>query len=64
MQTKAAKLLLSRFLEFTEAEVLKAFASLARATVHPEFIYIPGERKDRILLVAHADTVNDEKYSP
>lgn len=64
MQTRTAKQLLSRFLSFTETEVLGAFASLARAQKHPEYIYIPGPRKDRILLVAHADTVNDSKYSP
>lgn len=66
MQAKSARQLLSRFLEFTETEVLGAFASLARAQEHKgkEFVYIPGTRKDRILLVAHADTVNDEKYTP
>ena len=28
------------------------------------FLYIPGKRKDRVLLVAHADTVWDREYEP
>ena len=27
------------------------------------FVYVPGTRKDRVLLVAHADTVWDKYYS-
>lgn len=60
MQEKTVKALLSRFLRYTEAEVINTFASLPNAQVpdNRAYVYIPGSRSDRILLVAHADTVN------
>lgn len=58
MLTKSVKGLLSRFLTYTEQEVLNSFASLQGAVITKEFVYVPGSRDDRILLVAHADTVN------
>lgn len=60
MLNKQAKGLLSRFLTYTEKEVLDAFAYLQGAIAKKEYVYVPGGRKDRILLVAHADTVNEE----
>lgn len=50
------------------AEVFERFAALPGAvegkgdSPMQHFIYIPGTRKDRILLVAHADTVWDAHY--
>ncbi len=49
-------------------EVFALFASLPGAILYEgekpmeRFVYIPGTRKDRILLTAHADTVWDERY--
>ena len=45
--------------------VMKLFESLPGAIAHYDggkrnFVYVPGTRKDRVLLVAHADTVWDE----
>ena len=50
-------------------EVFDEFAKLDNAQVYGDkplkrFIYIPGTRKDRVLLVAHADTVWDKNYMP
>lgn len=45
-------------------EVLERFASLPNAERigknEEQFVYIPGTRKDRVLLVAHADTVHKQ----
>ena len=62
---------LKRFCSFplkTSVEVLKAFADLPGAISHFDsgkhnFVYVPGTRQDRVLLVAHADTVWDEEYT-
>lgn len=49
-------------------DIFALFASLPGAIVcegekpMERFVYIPGTRKDRILLTAHADTVWDERY--
>jgi hypothetical protein len=49
-------------------EIFALFSSLPGAIFkegkHPmeRFVYIPGTRKDRVLLTAHADTVWDERY--
>ena len=54
-------------------DVLGMFATLPRAEYHFDgefrnFVYVPGTRADRVLLVAHADTVwhldyNGEEYT-
>jgi len=48
------------FEEFMEAKDA-VFHRNARSTKEA-FLYIPGTRKDRVVLVAHADTVWDEAY--
>ena len=61
---------LKRFCSFSirsSLDVLKVFADLPGAICHLDgdknnFVYVPGTRKDRVLLVAHADTVWDEQY--
>ncbi|TXT66026.1 MAG: hypothetical protein BAJALOKI3v1_50024 [Promethearchaeota archaeon] len=46
---------------YTPKDVLEKFASLDNSISHGEykerFVFIPGSRQDRVLLVAHADTV-------
>ena len=63
--------LLHEFLQFpldNADGIFTKFASLERAVTaqgqNPleRFVYIPGTRKDRVLLVAHADTVWDAAY--
>ncbi len=63
--------LLKRFLGMSVSatdEVFSAFEDLPGAitgrgeTNLERFVYVPGSRKDRILLVAHADTVWDCEY--
>lgn len=51
--------LLTRFIGASEAEVLDLFRALPGAQDGPEesFVYVPGSRSDRLLLVGHADTV-------
>ncbi len=50
-------------------EILDRFADLPSAIRgqgnHPmeRFVYVPGERQDRILLIAHVDTVWDRQYT-
>lgn len=71
MDSAEAKRVLERFLSFditSAKEVLDEFASLSGAVVHKDgeknnFVYVPGARKDRVLLVAHADTVWDSLYN-
>lgn len=61
--SKTDKALLSRFLTYTESEVLDLFAALPSAIRSgSDYVYIPGTRTDRILLVSHADTVNQRVY--
>lgn len=49
-------------------ELLRRFASLPGAVfrqgAHPleRFVYVPGARTDRVLLIAHCDTVWDQNY--
>ena len=61
-----AKQLLEQFLNFpitSSDEIISFFGQLPGAVskkgAHPleQFVYVPGSRKDRVLLVAHADTV-------
>jgi hypothetical protein len=62
---------LSEWMTRSEDQVIEAFSSLKDAKLEGKgdqrFVFIPGTRDDRILLVAHADTVFDEpaklKYS-
>jgi hypothetical protein len=51
------KNVLEKFLMMYPDEVLATFASLPGAVVDKDYIYVPGTREDRVLLVAHADTV-------
>ena len=61
---------LMHFLSFSPEDslpVLREFAALDRARscfagMKNNFVYIPGTRKDRVLLVAHTDTVWDRVY--
>lgn len=61
---------LMRFLSYplsSSAQVLEQFAGLSGAVAHFDggknnFVYVPGSRPDRVLLVAHADTVWDDYY--
>ena len=70
MDKKYAKKTLEMFLSFplnTGKPVLEHFATLPGASVHLDggknnFVYVPGTREDRVLLVAHVDTVWDEMY--
>ena len=63
---------LTHFLSFplnSATKLLEQFRSLP-GSVAPEappselqqFVYVPGSRKDRVLLLAHADTVWDDNY--
>ena len=62
---------LERFLSFpleSARPVLEEFAHLPGAVAVFEegkksFVFVPGSREDRILLVAHADTVWDALYT-
>ena len=70
MDKEYAKEILMHFLSFplTESDgILGAFASLPNAEAHFDgkkrcFVYVPGSRPDRVLLLAHADTVWDSAY--
>ena len=63
---------LEKFLSMTVRSsdpVFEEFAKLEGAQVYgteplKRFIYIPGSRDDRVLLVAHADTVWDKNWRP
>src|SRR5512135_2254465 len=59
MNITAYKELLTRFLTMTETEVLNAFGALKGAVRTRDYVFIEGRRKDRILLVAHADTAGN-----
>jgi len=64
--------ILKRFLSFplnSAEEVLEQFRALPGSVVPEEppseleqFVYVPGKRPDRVLLVAHADTVWDDLH--
>lgn len=62
--------ILERFCSFpldSSREVLGEFAKLPGAISHFDggkrnFVYVPGTREDRVVLVAHADTVWDREY--
>ena len=71
MDRKLAIDTLKEFCSFdisTSKEVMKKFEELPGAIAHYDggknnFVYIPGTREDRVLLVSHADTVWDEQYN-
>ena len=52
------------WMKMTQAQVFESFANINGAFYDGrgkrQFVYIPGTRKDRVLLVAHADTVWDD----
>lgn len=52
-----AKYVFSVFSTFPNAVISKGENPLER------FVYVPGNRKDRVLLIAHSDTIWDEKYT-
>lgn len=54
------KHIIERFLRMSVDEVLRTFASLPGAVDYTDFVFVPGTRQDRVLLVAHADTVSAE----
>lgn len=70
MDINIAKRVLESFCTFPINEscgVLNAFAALPGAVRRSDqklesFVYVPGVRKDRVLLVAHADTVWNTHY--
>ena len=72
MDKKIARAVLEKFCSFpitSSEEVLKTFASLPHAVAHLDgeknnFVYLPGSREDRVVLLAHADTVWDAYYFP
>lgn len=69
---KKARKTLENFLSMTvksSDDVIEAFSVLPNAQKYDgggmrRFVYIPGTRDDRVLLVAHADTVWDKHYMP
>ena len=72
MDKKLAKDTLKRFCSFpigSSKEILDTFAELPNARCSYDengkgnFVYIPGTREDRVLLIAHADTVWDKSYN-
>lgn len=56
------------FMKMTHTEVLQKFMTIEGAygdgKGDSSFVYIPGTRKDRVLMVAHADTVFGYGHSP
>ena len=70
MNVTSAKQILHRFCSFpvsSTEDILQEFANVPGAIVHfdgqkKNFVYIPGTRRDRVLLVAHVDTVWDAFY--
>lgn len=68
---EAERVILKEFLDCPledGGEILRRFADLPGAVLrqgaHPleRFVYVPGARKDRVLLIAHCDTVWDQNY--
>ena len=70
IEKEYAKRVLEELLSFPiedSSKVIERFASLPNAIYHSDkekrnFVYVPGKRKDRALLIAHADTVWDKMY--
>ena len=70
MQTSEERAVLQEFLSFrpeSANRVLEKFAALEGAVYRSDgdklrFVYVPGRRKDRVVLAAHADTVWDRYY--
>ena len=70
MNREIAKRTLQRFCSFpigSSRELMEVFGALEGAVSvfdgdKRNFVYIPGTRQDRTLLVAHADTVWDKEY--
>lgn len=70
LQIESARKTLEYFCAFpldSSEELLKKFAELPGAISHfdggkKNFVYVPGTRKDRVVLIAHADTVWDRDY--
>ena len=70
MMESEARQTLMHFLSFRPHmtyPVLRQFADLPGAIAHFDgeknnFVYVPGSRSDRVVLIAHADTVWDEYY--
>ncbi len=66
-----AKKVLEEFLSLpleNSSDVLEKFAALPNAIYHNDggklsFVYVPGNRDDRVVLAAHADTVWDKYYN-
>lgn len=66
------KKILETFLSFpvdSTAEIFRLFAREAGMVVHSDgdkrtFAYFKGGRRDKVLLIAHADTVWDKRYMP
>jgi hypothetical protein len=58
---------LKNWLEITTTQIFERFStlktsqSIERGTDDTRFLYVPGMRADRVLLLAHADTVWDAK---
>ena len=70
---KNEKEVLEKFLSVSTKSsdgIFEIFGSLPNAQVYQgkhkqqRFVYIPGSRDDKVLLVAHADTVWDNSYMP
>ena len=64
---EALELMLSAPLD-TPEPILRRFAALPGAVSHikgdkGDFVYVPGKRDDRVVLVAHSDTVWDKAYT-
>jgi hypothetical protein len=51
------KHVIERFLKMTTKEVFQVFGELPNAQIFKDFIWIPGTKDPRLLLVGHADTV-------
>ncbi|MBQ4071234.1 MAG: hypothetical protein IJD51_02305 [Clostridia bacterium] len=70
MNRDIAKRTVEEFLSFpisTGEDILRKFGALGGAIMHLDgemknFVYVPGSRADRVLLVAHVDTVWDYEY--
>jgi hypothetical protein len=54
-----ARHIIERFIKMTKDEVLDSFARLPNAESFKDFVFIPGTKDPRLLLVGHADTVFD-----
>lgn len=65
IQLQRSRHKLTEWLNMPEEEVINKFSSLNGAKCvgkgSEQFVFIPGTRQDRVLLVSHADTVWDDK---